>query len=125
MIRLLRRAAPYIWMGVIFCVSHSPSDGLPNVNLVPHFDKVIHAGVYAFLVCCFAVSQMPYRDARVWLRWAAPVAVAYAISDEVHQSFVPGRNADVADVIADVAGVALASVFFLLRSRGSASEPSQ
>jgi VanZ family protein len=37
--------------------------------------------------------------------WLA--VVAFGISDEWHQSFVPGRSADVLDVLADAAGGAL------------------
>jgi VanZ family protein len=33
------------------------------------------------------------------------VAVLYAISDEFHQSFVPGRHSDPRDVVVDAAGV--------------------
>jgi len=40
--------------------------------------------------------------------WAGLFAgVAYAISDEVHQHFVPGRQAAVRDVLVDTAGVAV------------------
>lgn len=36
--------------------------------------------------------------------------VAYALSDEVHQKFVPGRSADVFDFLADCIGVILVQV---------------
>lgn len=38
----------------------------------------------------------------------------YAFSDEFHQSFVPGRDADIYDVIADILG-ALASLLLFKR----------
>ena len=37
-------------------------------------------------------------------------ATAYGISDEFHQWFVPGRTADVHDVMADAIGATLAAV---------------
>ena len=50
-------------------------------------------------------------------RWASRIEVrhtvllavgwAYAVLDEWHQSFVPGRNPDIADWLADAAGVAV------------------
>lgn len=52
----------------------------------------------------------------VWSRrcahtaWA--LATAYAVTDEIHQTFVPGRQGAVLDVIIDSAGAALA-LFFL------------
>jgi len=35
---------------------------------------------------------------------AIAIAVSYGLTDEVHQMFVPGRSAEVADLIADAAG---------------------
>lgn len=55
----------------------------------------------------------------IWFLWwrafryrlgviAALVTVTYAISDEIHQRYVPGRNGAVRDVMFDAAGMALA-----------------
>ena len=43
---------------------------------------------------------------------AVLLALAYGISDEIHQSFTPGRSPDVMDVVADTigAGVGVAAV---------------
>ena len=38
------------------------------------------------------------------------ITLTYAISDEVHQMFVPYRTADIRDVLADAAGASLALV---------------
>ena len=45
---------------------------------------------------------------------AAAIAVAYAVSDEFHQSFVEGRVGSPVDVLIDATGVALA--YLVLRS---------
>ena len=50
--------------------------------------------------------------------WSAPRAVAlaivasalYGVTDEIHQYFVPMRQADVWDVVADAAGATIAAV---------------
>jgi VanZ family protein len=47
---------------------------------------------------------------------AVAIAALYALSDEVHQSFVPGRVPDVRDWLVDVAGAVLA-VWLLSRYR--------
>ncbi|MBQ8317523.1 MAG: VanZ family protein [Lachnospiraceae bacterium] len=43
---------------------------------------------------------------RPWLRWLLPwlIATLYAVSDEVHQYFIPGRSCQVGDVMIDSAG---------------------
>jgi VanZ family protein len=52
---------------------------------------------------------LPRRiTARIALATVA-FCVAYGVSDEFHQSFVPGRTPDVADIYADAAG-AIAAV---------------
>lgn len=51
----------------------------------------------------------------------------YAISDEYHQTFVPGRNGTLADVLVDGVGMVLALGIWLLvtgrgRMRGQSSD---
>ena len=49
---------------------------------------------------------------------AAVIAIGYAITDEIHQSFVDGRHAAVQDVLIDGAGVLIAiAVAHAVRSR--------
>ena len=38
---------------------------------------------------------------------AAAIGIAYAVTDEVHQAFVPGRHGAVLDVLVDAVGVLL------------------
>lgn len=45
------------------------------------------------------------------------MALAYAVSDELHQSLVPGRGGEIVDVGYDVAGIAAALGFIWLRGR--------
>jgi VanZ family protein len=74
-------------------------------------DKVAHAIAY------FGFGVLTFRAVAGGL--VAPVTVpratatmiisiVYAVTDEVHQLFVPGRYGDVVDVLADAAGAALA-----------------
>jgi VanZ family protein len=41
-------------------------------------------------------------------RWAFVFAVAYGLTDEFHQHFVPGRHMDPFDLLTDAAGAAVA-----------------
>ncbi|HKL23897.1 MAG TPA: VanZ family protein [Candidatus Nanoarchaeia archaeon] len=40
------------------------------------------------------------------------IAIIYAFLDELHQSFIPGRNASVIDLLTDTAGIFLSVVFY-------------
>jgi hypothetical protein len=52
-----------------------------------------------------------------WSKWPAWLAVlivsAFGVTDEWHQSFVPGRDCDVFDWLADTAGAALAVTLYV------------
>ena len=74
--------------------------------------KCAHFFLYAVLgisVLLFIECYLPRRKA--WLL-AAAVCLLYAAGDEFHQLFVPGRGAQVSDVMLDFCG-SLAGVGFV------------
>jgi len=96
-----------LWFAFIFVLSSQPS--LPSPDHVT--DKQAHAFAYGVLAVLCLMGLTGWRWRRVAgasLLGAFVIAVAYGVSDEFHQAFVPGRSPDVADVVADAAGAALA-----------------
>ncbi len=93
------------WAALIFALSSIPSldSGLGFWDLV--LRKAAHVGEYAVLGLLLA---------RALLREVPAVAagIAYAISDEVHQHFVPGRNGTPLDLVFDGVGVLLGVLAF-------------
>lgn len=85
-------------------------------------DKAVHALEYALLgaLATLALRARGFRPGRALLL-AAVLASAYGASDEFHQSFVPQREADVADWVADTVGAILgaAAAAAVLRRRGA------
>lgn len=73
----------------------------PNIT---NIDKMAHFGVYGLLGTL--LCRVPFR--RYPALWALLAASAFGVTDEWHQSFVPGRSPDVRDWIADTLGAALA-----------------
>ena len=97
----LRLWAPVVlWAAVIFAFSAVPDlgTGLGTWDLV--LRKLAHACEFAVLG---GLLLRALRDERA----ALAAGIAYAISDEVHQHFVPGRVGSPVDVLIDSAGVAL------------------
>ena len=94
------------YMGFIFYVSSLSQAPLPrDVS-----DKMAHTLGYSVLgaLALRAVAGSAGLPIRAWHTAAAvALAVAYGITDEYHQSFVPGRDADVHDVYADAIGATL------------------
>lgn len=105
--RLLWLWGPVLaYMAALFLLSSQAV--LPGSSLTPDWTQ--HGAAYAGLALVALRATSGGRWAGVdagtvitaWL-----IASAYGVSDEVHQSFVPERMADVRDVIADAAGAAL------------------
>lgn len=76
----------------------------------PGSDKLQHAAWFFLLAL---LTWQASREGEGWgrCRRTATVLAALAlwgVGDEWHQSFVPGRAAEAADVLADVAGTVLA-----------------
>ena len=69
-----------------------------------------HVAEYSVLALLIwrARRQPKKRDAQPWswrdAVWAVGLAAAYAVTDELHQSFVPSRGASVWDVLLDTLG---------------------
>jgi VanZ family protein len=105
------------WMGVIFALSAQPH--LPSPPS-PFLDKILEKGGHTLEYAVLAsLLWLAMGQRRPVLAWA--VAVIYAISDEYHQSFVPGRTPDPVDALFDAMGAALALLAWwgLLRWRRS------
>ena len=85
-----------LWAALIVALSSVPS---LESGLSWDFPlrKVAHAAEYAVLgaLLARAAGELP----ALWL------GIAYAVSDELHQSFVPGRAASLVDVGIDAVGV--------------------
>lgn len=93
-------------MGVIFVFSSIPSSALPNFDWADLLvKKGGHALGYGLLAGSFWYGLAMSKD-KVRLAWV--LAAGYALSDEFHQVFTPGRNATLWDVVIDSIGAALA-----------------
>jgi VanZ family protein len=105
-------------MGLIFFLSSHPGDELPKYGWM-QFDKVLHTLEYAGLGFFLMVGLTALVE-RPWLAvlLAALIGLAYGISDEYHQSFVPHRQGnDPGDMAADLLGATLGAIGWLVLAR--------
>lgn len=107
-IRVLSSLAAAGLMVFIYLESSEPLG--VNLGLFPLMDKLVHAGAYGTLATLLLFSQRPGSEGfnHRQIATACLLAIAYGISDEWHQSFVPSRTADGGDVLADAIGACLA-----------------
>lgn len=117
------------WMALIFYLSHQPatqSNGLstgitekvieiiekiaPNLdNDIRSFNHIIrkNAHFFSYLILGILVSNVVSNYQSVRKKafiLALSICVLYAISDEVHQLFIPGRSGQIKDVFIDSVG---------------------
>jgi VanZ family protein len=100
---VFRFGPPLALMAVIFVLSAQPdlNSGLGVIDTIGR--KLVHMASYGLLWWLWqralrTPSAMP----------AVLITLAYAASDEYHQTFVQGRHGSPVDVLIDAAGIALA-----------------
>ncbi len=96
-----------IFCTIIYWLSDQPWISVPT--LIEQQDKFHHFTAY------FVMGVLAWRNFRHYLKpplLLTLVSIAfcslYGVSDEWHQSFVPGRQTDVLDWLADTSGAAAA-----------------
>lgn len=123
-----------LWMGLIFSLSTATFSSAQTEPLItslyshvmPWFaalsietaDLLIRklAHLSEYFIFGFLVSHvLQKRSALMSVRQislAIPLGIIYAISDELHQSFVPSRTPSAMDVLLDTIGFICGTVFF-------------
>ncbi len=116
--KFLRWMPSVLIMGIVFILSSIPSQELPSFGL---WDTLVKKGGHAI---GYGILALSYWFALKWekkrLCLALLLTMLYALSDEFHQSFVPGRNPSLVDVLGfDTGGAlfALAWVWWLRRKK--------
>ena len=116
------------WMALIFLFSHQPQ--LPQMpsgwaDLI--LKKAMHATAYGILMGLWWQSLRPQREPEFspdtkslqtkaqtgikTLVMALLFTLLYAITDEWHQTFIPGRHGQFADVLIDFSGALVVFIF--------------
>lgn len=101
---LIRWLPPVIWAGVIFAFSSLPQVKVSEFILWDFIvKKAAHLSEYAILYALiFRASKGKWAPAYFLL-------TLYALSDELHQKFVPGRTSTPLDIGFDLIGASIAS----------------
>lgn len=127
-----------LWMVTIFSFSSQNSDTSSNTssrvikmvvkavsnvsqeqeeNIVEQLQHIVrkmaHFSIYAVGgILLFHLSRT-YTKKHTWA-WAWAMGTVYAITDELHQYFVPGRSCELRDVIIDSSGVITGIIMVIL-----------
>ena len=116
MLKFINLCALAIYCAFIYWLSSKHS--IPTPKLFPHQDKVFHLGAY------FIMGALAWRFFRnywskntIIMSCSVLFCLFYGMTDEWHQSFVPGRDADWKDLVADTMGAIIAMGFISFVNR--------
>jgi VanZ family protein len=105
---------PLIWTIVIGILLTLPGSALPNEAAfrIPQLDKFVHITLFGLFVFLWDLRlSKQHRETGRLLRWFFAIYVianVYGISMEYVQKYwIPGRDFDLADIIADMIGAGL------------------
>lgn len=95
------------------------ADEVSRIELINNLQgivrKLAHFSIYAvvgFLLMALVSTYDLTENKRISI--SLIVGIIYAISDEIHQGFIPGRAAKITDVMIDTMGVAVGILVLLL-----------
>jgi VanZ family protein len=101
----------YYWFPlIIYCLAIYIQSDLPASEHIPTFefsDKVVHFMAYALMGVLFYRAYQTLRiknNLRLLVLISIVSATLYGISDEIHQYYVPFRDASISDAIANMLG---------------------
>lgn len=117
-VSLLGYSLPLLWMLVIFVFSHQPatiSDTQSGVFVeqLQTWFPAVDSSFLTFIVrksahifAYFVLGVLTFRalrqtDLARLVLWTAIICAIYAVTDEFHQLFVPGRSGEVRDILID------------------------
>lgn len=104
--------------GIIWLLSSQSV--LPTPKGILGFDKLQHLlayGVFAGTIGLWFPLKQWKRSPFICMVWVISIAAAYGISDELHQSFVPGRDCNVWDWLADTLGAIIGGGLVMVSAR--------
>ncbi len=104
----------YVYMGIIFFLSAQSvivvsGNEIGGVEENGYFWHVIEYFVLSLLVC--RAFNKPKFKRNLWI-FTLLIGGLYAISDEIHQYFVPGRIFSYGDIFADLIGITLGIIIY-------------
>ncbi|VAX36924.1 hypothetical protein MNBD_UNCLBAC01-1826 [hydrothermal vent metagenome] len=117
---LQRHKFLYVWFpvvfysGIIFYVSSLSTISVPLSGF--NFDKAVHIVEYlpfGFLLARALQHTNTNLSGKNLVGLVMVLSLVYGLSDEFHQSFVPGRQAGLLDVLADTIGGWLGGWFYI------------
>ncbi len=105
----------FIFSSIVF----APPSGSRNISIVSiiyHFSVFF---LFAFFLLVSIKGKNEIRKHHIII--TIIISILYAILDEIHQSFVPSRNASMFDIMINTFGILASTILYSYASKKSAS----
>ena len=104
-----------IWAAIILSLTSYPSLKAPSLGFEAQ-DKLEHCIAYFVLGFLFvrAINEGKSFLSQKAIQKAILFGFTFALFDEIHQLFIPGRSCELWDGVADVVGILLSQFVFLI-----------
>jgi VanZ family protein len=108
--RILSLLPPLLYMALIYYLSDRPTPEILHKAPRLFGMKVVHLLEYGLLAILWfrALRHATPWSSRALCLLSVALTLAWGISDEIHQSYVPGRTARVGDAVTDLVGAVIA-----------------
>ncbi len=112
--KIINASLLIFYCSFIFWLSSKPS--IPAPMLFEHQDKIFHMGAYFIMGLLAWNFFVQFAKTQTFVfKISLCFCSCFGISDEWHQYFVPGRDADLLDWLADTLGAFLALLLMNLK----------
>ncbi len=92
----------WLWISIILILIATLTPGTQKIEIdVGPLDKVVHFGIFLFLsinICFKYLNHKKLTDMMLW-------ATFFALLTEIAQQYIPGRDMDIYDGLADILGI--------------------
>ncbi len=106
---------PIVWLALICYGLFIPAQKIPVKPFlqIPHFDKMIHFAMFFVLTL---LLFKPFKTLKLnHIFWASATSIIFGVLLESVQRIIsPTRSSDIYDFFANVTGIAVSVVFFLI-----------
>lgn len=103
-----------LYSGLIFFLSSIQQNSIPPVSLFG-FDKIVHLIEYLIYGLTLMLAYSKSKSKKIVnnaFGISLITGILYAVSDEIHQFFVPGWDMSIFDLSADVLGIFFGLIIF-------------
>lgn len=121
--KILLQLPAIVYMAFIFSMSSLPRSGI-GVELPTAYFHILEYFTLSFLSLIALNKGLGSNIKKTKMLIAFFACLVYALFDEFHQYFVPGRHASITDILCDVIGISMGLAIFrlyltIITSRGA------